>query len=553
MENLKELANLLFPNIDKTPDFYEELYPQRNLKEGARVTRLAPSPTGFLHFGNLFTGMVAYKTAKATDGIFYVRVEDTDQKRKIEGAVEVMLEGLSAYGVTPDEGVMVNGTQQGSYGPYVQSERKEIYQTYAKYFVEQGLAYPCFCSAEELEEIRNSQENEDIKGYYGKYAKCRDLTFEQIKKNIDAGKTWTLRLKSPGDITKKCYFDDMIRGKIEMPENVIDVVLLKTDGIPTYHFAHAIDDHLMRTTHVTRGDEWIASVPLHLQLFRCLGFKPVKYAHVAPIMKEDNGGKRKLSKRKDPEAAVTYYKQQGFPAESVNEYMMTIMNSNFEDWRRMNKDADINAFPFNLKKMSVSGALFDMVKLTDVSKNVISTMPAEKVFELSYEWAKEFDEKLAALYEQDKAYATAVLNIDRGGKKPRKDISKWSDIPEYLSYMYDETYTENYELTGNATPKLAIDVLELYKNVFDTEDDKDTWFGRIKDICEPVGCTPNVKEFKQNPDMFKGHVGDVSTIIRVALTGRTNTPDLYFITKLLGKERAYERMNKALAFYKEEK
>lgn len=553
MENLKELANLLFPNIDKTPDFYEELYPQRNLKEGARVTRLAPSPTGFLHFGNLFTGMVAYKTAKATDGIFYVRVEDTDQKRKIEGAVEVMLEGLSAYGVTPDEGVMVNGTQQGSYGPYVQSERKEIYQTYAKYLVEQGLAYPCFCSAEELEEIRNSQENEDIKGYYGKYAKCRDLTFEQIKKNIDAGKTWTLRLKSPGDITKKCYFDDMIRGKIEMPENVIDVVLLKTDGIPTYHFAHAIDDHLMRTTHVTRGDEWIASVPLHLQLFRCLGFKPVKYAHVAPIMKEDNGGKRKLSKRKDPEAAVTYYKQQGFPAESVNEYMMTIMNSNFEDWRRMNKDADINAFPFNLKKMSVSGALFDMVKLTDVSKNVISTMPAEKVFELSYEWAKEFDEKLAALYEQDKAYATAVLNIDRGGKKPRKDISKWSDIPEYLSYMYDETYTENYELTGNATPKLAIEVLELYKNVFDTEDDKDTWFGRIKDICEPVGCTPNVKEFKQNPDMFKGHVGDVSTIIRVALTGRTNTPDLYFITKLLGRERAYERMNKALAFYKEEK
>ncbi len=553
MENLKELANLLFPNIDKTPDFYEELYPQRNLKEGARVTRLAPSPTGFLHFGNLFTGMVAYKTAKATDGIFYVRVEDTDQKRKIEGAVEVMLEGLSAYGVTPDEGVMVNGTQQGSYGPYVQSERKEIYQTYAKYLVEQGLAYPCFCSAEELEEIRNSQENEDIKGYYGKYAKCRDLTFEQIKKNIDAGKTWTLRLKSPGDITKKCYFDDMIRGKIEMPENVIDVVLLKTDGIPTYHFAHAIDDHLMRTTHVTRGDEWIASVPLHLQLFRCLGFKAVKYAHVAPIMKEDNGGKRKLSKRKDPEAAVTYYKQQGFPAESVNEYMMTIMNSNFEDWRRMNKDADINAFPFNLKKMSVSGALFDMVKLTDVSKNVISTMPAEKVFELSYEWAKEFDEKLAALYEQDKAYATAVLNIDRGGKKPRKDISKWSDIPEYLSYMYDETYTENYELTGNATPKLAIEVLELYKNVFDTEDDKDTWFGRIKDICEPVGCTPNVKEFKQNPDMFKGHVGDVSTIIRVALTGRTNTPDLYFITKLLGRERAYERMNKALAFYKEEK
>lgn len=553
MADLKELANLLFPNIDKTPEYYEALYPARNLKEGARVTRLAPSPTGFLHFGNLFTGMVAYKTAKATDGIFYVRVEDTDQKRKIEGAVEIMLEGLSAYGVTPDEGVMVNGSQTGNYGPYVQSERKEIYQTYAKYLVEQDLAYPCFCSADELEEIRNAQENEDTKGYYGKYAKCRNLNFEQIKENIDAGKTWTLRLKSPGDINKKCYFDDMIRGKIEMPENIIDVVLLKTDGIPTYHFAHAVDDHLMRTTHVTRGDEWIASVPLHLQLFRCLGFKPVKYAHVAPIMKEENGGKRKLSKRKDPEAAVTYYKQQGFPAKSVNEYMMTIMNSNFEDWRKVNKDADIHSFPFNLKKMSVSGALFDMVKLTDVSKNVISTMSADEVFELSYEWAKEFDKNLAGLYEKDKSYATAVLNIDRGGKKPRKDIAKWSDIPEYLSYMYDETFTENYELSGNATPELAVKVLELYKDIVDVNDDKDTWFGRIKEICEPVGCTPNVKEFKQNPGVFSGHVGDVSTIIRVALTGRVNTPDLYFITSLLGKDRVTDRINRAIAFYKEEK
>lgn len=553
MTDFNELADLLFPEIDKTPEYYEELYPARNLKEGARVTRLAPSPTGFLHFGNLFTGMVAYKTAKATDGVFFVRVEDTDQKRKIEGAVEVMLQGLSAYGVAPDEGVMIDGSEQGEYGPYVQSQRKEIYQAYAKSLVEQGLAYPCFCSAQELDEIRTAQENEDIKGYYGKYAKCRDLTLEQIKANIDAGKTWTLRLKSPGDINKKCYFDDMIRGKIEMPENVIDVVLLKTDGIPTYHFAHAIDDHLMRTTHVTRGDEWIASVPLHLQLFRCLGFKPVKYAHVAPIMKEDNGNKRKLSKRKDPEAAVTYYKQEGFPAASVNEYMMTIMNSNFEDWRRMNKDADINAFPFNLKKMSVSGALFDMVKLNDVSKNVISTMTAEEVFDLSYEWAKEYDEKLASLYEQDKAYATAVLNIDRGNKKPRKDIAKWSDIPEYISYMYDETYAENYELTGNATPALAIEALKLYKDIVDINDDKDTWFNKIKEICEPIGCTPNVKEFKQNPEAFKGHVGDVSTIIRVALTGRTNTPDLYSITALLGKDRVIDRINKAINYYQEEK
>ncbi|MGN1124386.1 MAG: glutamate--tRNA ligase [Eubacterium sp.] len=550
MTNFKELADLLFPDIDKTPDYYERLYPPRNLGEGARVTRFAPSPTGFLHLGNLFTCTVAYKTAKATNGVFYVRVEDTDQKRKVDGAVEIMLEGLKSFGITANEGVMIDGSQEGSYGPYIQSERKDIYQAYAKSLVEQGLAYPCFCSAEELDEIRNAQENEDVKGYYGKYAKCRELTLDEIKANIEAGKTWTLRLKSPGDITKKCYFDDMIKGKIEMPENVIDVVLLKTDGIPTYHFAHAVDDHLMHTTHVIRGDEWIASVPLHLQLFRVLGFKPVKYAHVAPLMKEENGNKRKLSKRKDPELAVTYYKQEGFPAESVNEYMMTIMNSNFEDWRRANRDADINDFPFNLKKMSVSGALFDLVKLIDVSKNVISQMTAERVFELSYEWAKEYNGQLADLYSKDRQYATDVLNIDRGNKKPRKDIAKWSDIFDYISYMYDEAFEECFDLTGNATPSLAVDVLEKYKDIVDTDDDKDTWFEKIKSICEPVGCTPNVKEFKQNPDAFKGHVGDVSTIIRVALTGRTNTPDLHSITALLGQERVFERIDNALKHYR---
>lgn len=552
MTDYKELAQLLFPDIDKSTDYYENLYPPRNLKEGARVTRFAPSPTGFLHLGNLFACSVAYKTAKTTGGVFYVRVEDTDQKRKVEGAVEVMLQGLKTYGITADEGVMPDGSQKGDYGPYIQSQRKEIYQTYAKWLVEQGLAYPCFCSADDLEALRQQQENDDIKGYYGKYAKCRDLSYEQVKANIDAGMSWTLRLRSPGDVSKKCYFDDMIKGKIEMPENVIDVVLLKTDGIPTYHFAHVIDDHLMRTTHVIRGDEWIASVALHIQLFKVLGFKPVKYAHVAPLMKEENGNKRKLSKRKDPELAVTYYEQEGFPAESVNEYMLTIMNSNFEDWRRTNKDADINSFPFNLKKMSVSGALFDLVKLTDVSKNVICTMTAQDVFYKSYEWAKEYNKQLAALYEKDKAYATAVLNIDRGNKKPRKDIAKWSDIMDYISYMYDETFEKNYELTGNATPKLAADVLELYKDIVDVNDDKDTWFSKIKELCPRVGCTPNVKEYKQNPDAYRGHVGDVSTVIRVALTGRTNTPDLFAITALLGADRVRERIENAIAYYKEE-
>ncbi|WP_288527453.1 glutamate--tRNA ligase [uncultured Eubacterium sp.] len=552
MTDFKELAQLLFPNITKAPQDMEDMYPPRALKEGARVTRFAPSPTGFLHFGNLFTCMVSYKTAKTTDGVFYVRVEDTDQKRKVEGAIDVMLKGLSVYGINADEGVVGDEKEIGDYGPYYQSARVEIYQTYAKALVEQGLAYPCFCSADELDEIRTAQENESIKGYWGKWAKCRDLSFEQIKANIDSGMSWTLRLKSPGELDKKCYFDDMIKGKIEMPENVQDVVLLKSDGIPTYHFAHAVDDHLMRTTHVVRGDEWISSVPIHLQLFKVLGFKPPKYAHVSPIMKEENGGKRKLSKRKDPEAAVTYYAEEGYPQESVNEYMMTLANSNFEDWRRMNKTEPIEKFPFNLKKMSVSGALFDIVKLTDVSKNVISVMPAEKVFELAYAWAKEYQPQLAELFAQDEAKATAILNIDREGKKPRKDIAKWSDVLDYVSYMYDETFVPNYELNGNATPSLAVKVIEEYLKVVNLDDDKDAWFGRMKEICPLVGCTPNVKEYKAEPEKFEGHVGDVSTIIRVALTGRTNTPDLFAITALLGEDTVKARLNSALNHYKEE-
>lgn len=552
MTDYKKLAELLFPHITKNPADYEALYPPRQLKEGARVTRFAPSPTGFLHFGNLFTCLISYKIAKSTDGIFYVRVEDTDQKRKVDGAVEVMLQGLSYYGIKPGEGVIAENEEKGIYGPYKQSERKDIYQAYAKQLVEEGFAYPCFCSEEELERIRESQEHEDIKGYYGEYAACRKLSFEEISSKILAGEKWTLRLKSPGSIDKKCVFEDMIKGKIEMPENVQDIVLLKSDGIPTYHFASVVDDHLMRTTHIVRGDEWISSCPIHLQLNKLLGFKTPKFVHVAPIMKSEGEGKRKLSKRKDPEAAVTYYSEQGYPSESVNEYMMTLANSNFEDWRRANKTEDINKFPFNIKKMSVSGALFDIAKLDDISKTVISVMDCKKVFELSHEWAKEYCKPLAKLYEADSEYATAILNIDRGNKKPRKDIAKWSDIPDYISYMYDETFIPDYTLCGNATADLAAKVLKIYENSFDINDDKDNWFERIKAICPKVGCTPNVKEYKQNPEAFSGHVGDVSTVIRVALTGRTNTPDLYSITKLLGKQRVAERLSKALKHYEEE-
>ena len=552
MENGKRLAELLFPHISKTPEYYENKYPVRNLKEGARVTRFAPSPTGFLHFGNLFTCLISYKTAKSTDGIFYVRVEDTDQKRKIEGAVDVMLNGLSYFGIIPDEGVTGDDEENGNYGPYYQSQRKEIYQAFAKKLVEEEYAYPCFCTAEELDELRATQENEDIKGYYGKFAKCRSLSYDEIKSKIDAGMTWTLRLKSPGEENKKCVFEDMIKGKIEMQENVQDIVLLKSDGIPTYHFASVVDDHLMRTTHVVRGDEWIASCPIHIQLNKLLGFRVPKFVHVAPIMKTEGEGKRKLSKRKDPEAAVSYYSQEGYPAESVNEYMMTLANSNFEDWRRANKNEDIAKFPFNIKKMSVSGALFDIAKLNDISKNVISAMNCEKVYSLSYEWAKEYSKELASLYEQDVDRAKAILNIDRENKKPRKDIAKWSDIPDYISYMYDETFEPCYELCGNATAQLAVKTLEKYIDTVNLNDTKDEWFDRIKSICEPIGCTPNVKEYKQNPESFAGHVGDISTIIRVALTGRTNTPDLYEITKLLGKERVTARLNAALKHYRED-
>ena len=547
MSDVLKLAELLFPDVTLLPEDMEKRYPERQLKEGARVTRLAPSPTGFLHFGNLFTGTVAYRTAKVTDGIFFVRVEDTDQKRKVEGAVEVMLGGLEAFGVVADEGVVGEDIEKGDYGPYYQSQRKEIYHVFAKSLVKQDLAYPCFCSAEELDEIRAAQENESVKGYWGEYAKCRKLTLEEIEANLKAGKPWTLRLKSPGDLEKKCFFDDMIKGKIEMPENVQDVVLLKSDGIPTYHFAHAVDDHLMRTTHVVRGDEWISSCPIHLQLFRVLGFKAPKFAHVAPIMKEEDGNKRKLSKRKDPEAAVTYYIEKGYPKESVNEYILTLANSNFEDWRKANPKESQDAFPFNLKKMSISGALFDMVKFNDVSKNVISLMTAKQVYDYTCQWAEQYDKDFYALISRDEDYSVSILNIDRETPKPRKDIAAFSEIKDYVSYFFDEIYEKNYEMPENITNDMAKEILEAYLKEYNPADDKQQWFDRIKALCEPLGYTPNVKEYKKNPDAFKGHVGDVSTVIRLAVTGRKNTPDLHAIMSLLGEGKVKERLSDAIS------
>jgi glutamyl-tRNA synthetase len=547
----KQLAALLFPGIDKTPDYFEEKYPERSLPEGARVTRFAPSPTGYLHIGGLFGALVDVLTAKVSGGVSYLRIEDTDKKREIDDGVSAITNGMKAFGVHFDEGVTGFGTEEGAYGPYTQSDRVEIYQTVAKSLVERGLAYPCFCAAEELTALRERQEAEGapITGYFGKWAKCRDLTFDEIKRNIDGGKSWVLRFRSDGSEEKRITFEDMIRGKIEMPENIIDEVLLKSDGVPTYHFAHVCDDHFMRTTHVIRGEEWISSVPKHIALFRACGYRVPKYAHTPQVMKFDDetGDKRKLSKRKDPEAAVSYFVVEGFPKESLIEYLLTIISSGFEDWRRANPGVSALDYPFNLKKMSSSGCLFDLVKLTDVSKNVISTMKAPYVAENVTAWAKEYDPAFYALIEKNPAYLEAALNIDRENPKPRKDISKWSEVPAYLSYFYDETFDPAFTLPENIAPADAKAILESYIEVFDINDDKETWFNKIKALCEPLGFTPNVKEYKQNPDAFKGHVGDVSTVIRLAVTARAQTPDLYSIMNVLGGDAVKARLGSAAA------
>ena len=543
-----KLAELLFPDVDKTIEYYEELYKDRGLPEGARVTRFAPSPTGYLHIGGLFSGLISKLTADVSGGAFYLRIEDTDKKREVEDGVSGIVKGLRDFGIDITEGVTGFNTEAGDYGPYTQSKRAEIYHCVAKKLVLDGLAYPCFCTAEEVQEIRDAQEAEGVlPGYYGKYAKCRDLSFDEIKEKIDAGIPYVLRLRSAGQEDGKIIFDDMIKGKIEMPANIVDIVLLKTDGIPTYHFAHCCDDHFMRTTHVVRGDEWISSVPTHIELFKSCGFKVPKYAHIAPIMKLDEGNKRKLSKRKDPEAAVEFYSEQGYPKESVLEYLYTLANSNFEDWRRANKDAPLSDFPFNLKKMSVSGALFDLVKMNDISKNVICVKDADWVLDRTLLWAEEYNKDFFNLLNADKAKARAVLNIDRENAKPRKDIAKWSDVPEYVAYFYDELYSEDFSVLPEHIDKAdAVAILQAYKGVWNIADDKDTWFGRMKDLCEPLGFTPNVKEYKANPDAFKGHIGDVSSVIRVAMTSRTNTPDLYEIMKILGEAEVMNRIDRAI-------
>ena len=551
MTDYAKLAELLLPEIDKTPEYYENLYPARNLPEGARVTRIAPSPTGYLHLGTLFMSLVNRMVADSTGGIFFTRIEDTDKKREIEGGITDIIEGLHRFGIKIDEGFISGDEQIGNYGPYQQSHRAEIYQCYAKKLISEGLAYPCFCTAEELEAVRSIQEGEKARtGYYGKWAKHRDITYEEAKALIASGKEFVVRLRSPGSEENKVIFEDGIKGKIEMPENDEDFVLLKSDGIPTYHFAHVVDDHLMRTTHVMRGDEWISSAPKHLQLFKLLGFKPPKFAHVSPILKLDNGNKRKISKRKDPEAAVKYFAEEGYDSLSVLEYLMTIAASDFEDWRRANATAPINTYKLNLKKMSVSGALFDSDKLLDVSKNVVSRMNSAEVTEKLTNWAKEFDNEFYEFLARDTEYTKNIFAIDRDVPKPRKDIAKWSDAKNYCSYFFDELYTPCYDLPENISAENAANVLEEYIKVYKPETDNNEWFSGVKSICEAVGFANDTKLYKANPEAYKGNPGDASTIIRVAVTGRRNTPELCSIMRVLGYDKCIERMTAAMNYYR---
>lgn len=545
----RELAELIFPNITKTPEDYEKIYPERTLKEGAVVSRFAPSPTGFVHMGSLLTTLIERKIPDETEGVFFLRIEDTDQKRSVENGIKGIVDDLNNFNIKIDEGAIGEDEEIGEYGPYIQSKRKEIYECYAKDLIAKGLAYPCFCTPEELDETRNIQElNKERIGYYGSFAKCRNLTNEERAERIRNGENYIIRLKSPGNYENKVVFNDLVRGKIIFPENDLDVVLIKSDGLPIYHFAHAVDDHLMRTTHVLRGEEWLSSVPVHIQLFKILGFDLPEYAHLGLVMKidEETGTKRKLSKRKDKEAAVSYYHEQGIPVEAVKLYLMTIGNSNFEEWLNQNPNASINEFKFNFKKMSASGSLFDLEKLINISRNYISRLTAEEVYDNALKYAEEFDKEFAELLIKYKDYCIKMFNIERVQKKPRKDYAMFSEIKNYTWYMFDELFTGNidYEFQSINDMEEIKKILTLYlEKYYHEEDDEQTWFERLKDLSEELGYAREVKEYKENPDNYKGHVGDISMVLRVALSSKSMTPNLYQIIKLFGKVRLTNRLN----------
>lgn len=542
----KDLADLIFPNLEHDVEYYEALYPERNLKEGEKVTRFAPSPTGYLHIGGFFQALIDYVLAKNSNGIFYLRNEDTDKAREVDTAVELIMKTLNQYGLVPDE-YEYEGKIVGEYGPYIQSERKEIYHAYIKRLIEIGRAYPCFCTREELNEMRQKQEERKKRtGYYGSYAKCRKLSVEEQIEKIKANTPYVIRFRSNGDFDNKIVFEDLVKGRLSLSENDIDDVIMKSDNmLPTYHFAHVVDDHLMHTTHVVRGEDWLPSVTKHIEMFKAFGFKPPKYIHTPLIIKRDGDSVRKISKRKDPEASMSYYTEKGYPEEAVIEALMTIINSNYEEWHTNNPDKTFRDFTFSPKKMSSSGALFDLEKLNNISRDVISKMTKEELLERSLNWANKFDEELKELIEKDKEYYMNIINIERCQKKPRKDYETYFDIKNYIWYMYDELFIKEdktYEFNGIDIEEVRNVLKTYFDKYYDASFDKDTWFNKMKEAAEEMGYCANMKEYKLNPDNYKGSIADFSMIIRVALTTKTTTPDLYEIMKLLGTDRIKERI-----------
>lgn len=540
----KDLANLIFPDINKTIEDYRSIYPAR--EEGLVVTRFAPSPTGFMHIGNFQQAVTDYVVAKTKKGIFILRNEDTDKARENKAAVDVIMDTLNEYDMTPDE-YQFHDEQVGKYGPYIQSQRKEIYQTFIKHFIEIGRAYPCFCSKDKLEVLREKQNTDKVRpGYYGKYASCKNLTIEEYIERINNGEEYIIRFKSLGDSEKRFKFKDLVKGEIEFPENVDDYVIMKSDGLPTYHFAHLVDDYLMGTTHVIRGEEWLSSVPFHVELFRTLGVKPPKYIHSPLIMKKDGDAVRKISKRKDPEASMSYYREHGYPTEAVIESLMTIINSNYEEWHTANPNKTFLDFEYNPKKMSSSGALYDLDKLTNISKNIISKMSKEELCDKAYKWACNYSDELKELIDKDKNYFMDIINIEREQKKPRKDIAKYDEVLDNIWYMYDELYESKdrvYEFQKITNIDDVKNITKLYMEKYFDISDKEVWFNNIKLLCDELGYASNMKEYKENPDKFKGNVADISTVLRVALTTKSMTPDLYDIMRIIGRDRIEKRYN----------
>ncbi|MGL5675279.1 MAG: glutamate--tRNA ligase [Cellulosilyticaceae bacterium] len=551
--SLATLANLIFPNIDKTPDYYLNAYKKRELAEGACVTRYAPSPTGFQHIGGVFAALVAERVATQSGGVFYLRIEDTDQKREVEGAISDTIKTMQKYGMDFTEGMTSDDEAKGEFGPYKQSERAEIYKTFAKDLIEKGLAYPCFATPEELEELREKQTAAKVTpGYYGEYAKYRNLTAEEAIAKVEAGEQYIIRLKSPGNPEKRVEFKDLIKGDTSFPENNQDIVIIKGDGLPTYHFAHAIDDALMGTTHVTRGEEWLSSLPIHVQLFEVLGLERPQYGHIPTIMKMDGESKRKLSKRKDAESAVTYYDEEGYPIVSVVEYLLNIINSTFEEWRMANPTADYHEFPVQLDKMSKSGALFDIIKLNDVSKDVIAKMPGEVVYDYYTAWAKEYDKEMYELVTANEAAAKAFFSIDKEGPKPRKDFAKWSEVREKIYYLFDELFAketaEQVELPKTVTLEAAKEIVAAYKGAYNhSEENQEGWFETLKNFGLSIGYCANRKDYKANPEAYKGMISDVAGAVRAGITHRSNTPDLYTIMQILGEDKVNARLDAFLA------